>query len=93
MYNRHLKIRELFGSHRESTEPDADVCTHEASARTQLINADTMSNRSKRTLVAEAEPTFTEHCIAKWARGTQSGAKWDKVSWEVDRAVPAYRET
>lgn len=39
-----------------------------------------MSNRSKRTLVvANAEPAFVQSCVAKWSKGLQRGAKWDKV--------------
>ncbi len=40
----------------------------------------TMSNRNRKVVVAEAEPTFSQSCMAKWAKGLQRGAKWDKVS-------------
>lgn len=38
-----------------------------------------MSNRSKRTLVAEAEPGFLQSGLAKWSKALTRSAKWDKV--------------
>ncbi|CAN0346203.1 unnamed protein product [Ectocarpus sp. 12 AP-2014] len=41
-----------------------------------------MSNRSRRTVVAEAEPTFVQSCSTKWSKGLQRGARWDKDTFE-----------
>lgn len=43
------------------------------------VEREAMSNRSRRTVVAEAEPTFVQSCSTKWSKGLQRGARWDKV--------------
>lgn len=40
-----------------------------------------MSNRSKRVVTIDAEPRFLDSCLDKWAKGTQRGARWDKVNF------------
>ncbi|CAM9222521.1 unnamed protein product [Hapterophycus canaliculatus] len=41
-----------------------------------------MSNRSRRTVVAEVEPGFLQSCMTKWSKGLRKGAKWDKETFE-----------
>lgn len=53
-----------------------------------------MSNRSKRTMVvANAEPAFVQSCLAKWSKGLQRGAKWDKVRPRFFCIISAHRPT